>query len=450
MENQIGKTQQTTFIMKYSVRFDLKTKSGAAPGTLAHIRVRITWAGQRVEALTGLQVDPAYWVQQVRRVKSAYRNNGTTGASMNKELSAIEVFADNLFARYHIEEHIPTVHEVKTELGKYFGTMSDKNTANIFDCIDIFVDTMSHQNGWTKGTLTKFHTIKKHLQGFAPRLEFADLTEEGLQKFMQYLLDCGLRNVTIAKDLDILRWFLRWAYRHGYNELNAYETFRPKLKGTDGNSKEIIYLEWDELMNLYAYDFTARPGLATVRDVFCFCCFTGLRYSDVRALRISDIKDSHISVVTQKTTDGLCIEFNDFSRAILDRYASFRADKQRNKSGRAFPVISNQKMNEALKEIGRLVGIDEPIRIVYYAGSDRRESVHPKYELLTTHCARRTFVVNALRLGIPAEVIMKWTGHSDFTAMKPYVKIVDELKEREMSKFNLMSNMGHSPKIPQK
>ena len=61
------------------------------------------------------------------------------------------------------------------------------------------------------------------------------------------------------------------------------------------------------------------------------------------------------------------------------------------------------------------VGIDTPIRIVYYAGSDRREEVHPKWELLTTHCARRTFVVNALRLGIPAEVIMKWTGHSDFS-----------------------------------
>ncbi|MBP5535223.1 MAG: hypothetical protein J6X62_00355 [Bacteroidales bacterium] len=159
-----------------------------------------------------------------------------------------------------------------------------------------------------------------------------------------------------------------------------------------------------------------------------------------------DIKDGYISVVTQKTTDGLRIELNDFSRAILAKYSDFQKESHH---GKALPVITNQKMNEALKDIGKAVGIDTPIRIVWYAGSDRREEVHPKLELLTTHCARRTFVVNALRLGIPAEVIMKWTGHSDFSAMKPYIKIVDELKEREMSKFNLLSPGEHSPHIPQ-
>lgn len=431
--------------MKYSARFDLKTKHGADSSTPAHIRLRVSWASQRVEMLTGLQVSPDNWVQQVRRAKLAYRHDGTTGTDINKELSSIEAFIDTVFQRYHLEGRTPSPSELKMELGKYFGTVTNKTGADIFDCIDIFTDTMSHQNGWTAGTLTKFKTIKKHLQTFAPKLTFADLTEDGLQMFMRHLLKEGLRNVTIAKDLDILRWFLRWAYRHGYTDNNAFETFRPKLKGTDGNSKEIIYLEWEELMDLYNHDFPSKSQSA-VRDVFCFCCFTGLRYSDVYALRTSDIKDGYISVVTQKTTDGLRIELNDFSRAILAKYSDFQKESHH---GKALPVITNQKMNEALKDIGKAVGIDTPIRIVWYAGSDRREEVHPKWELLTTHCARRTFVVNALRLGIPAEVIMKWTGHSDFSAMKPYVKIVDELKEREMSKFNLLSSGEHSPHIPQ-
>ena len=221
------------------------------------------------------------------------------------------------------------------------------------------------------------------------------------------------------------------------------------LKGSDGNSKEIIYLEWDELMKLYDFEFGERhKGLASVRDVFCFCCFTGLRYSDAAKLRTTDICNDYISVVTQKTSDGLRIELNDFSRDILRRCRQFQLSDT-NRTHRALPVISNQKMNAYLKEIGELVGIDKPVRIVYYAGSERIENVYPKYELLTTHCARRTFVVNALRLGIPAEVIMKWTGHSDFSAMRPYVKIVDELKEKEMRKFNLLSG-NQSPKIPRK
>ena len=60
----------------------------------------------------------------------------------------------------------------------------------------------------------------------------------------------------------------------------------------------------------------------------------------------------------------------------------------------------------------------------------------PKYELLTTHVARRTFVVTALSLGVAADVIMRWTGHSDYKAMKPYIAIVDELKRNSMKKID--------------
>ena len=103
----------------------------------------------------------------------------------------------------------------------------------------------------------------------------------------------------------------------------------------------------------------------------------------------------------------------------------------------ALPVISNQKMNDYLKDIGKAMKFDTPIREVYFKGNKRYEEVKPKYELLTTHCGRRTFVVNALTLGIPSEVIMRWTGHSDYESMKPYMKIVDKLKKSEMSKFNM-------------
>ena len=100
------------------------------------------------------------------------------------------------------------------------------------------------------------------------------------------------------------------------------------------------------------------------------------------------------------------------------------------------PVISNPAMNEALKKIGQLANFNEQHRVVYFKGRDRFEEVHPKHELLTTHCGRRTFIVNALFLGIPAEVVMSWTGHADYKAMKPYIKIVSELKSKEMAKFN--------------
>jgi integrase len=121
---------------------------------------------------------------------------------------------------------------------------------------------------------------------------------------------------------------------------------------------------------------------------------------------------------------------NKYSRAILEKYKDSTNEH-------ALPVVSNDKMNDHLKEIGKIVGIDEPQRIVYFVGNQRYEEVYPKYELLTTHCGRRTFIVISLYLGIPAEVVMKWTGHSDYKSMKPYIKIVDELKEEQMKKFDL-------------
>ena len=91
-----------------------------------------------------------------------------------------------------------------------------------------------------------------------------------------------------------------------------------------------------------------------------------------------------------------------------------------------------------LKAIGKLAGVTKTTRYTHYTGNERHEEHKPKCELLTFHCARRTFVVMALELGIAPEVIMKWTGHSNYDAMKPYIAIVDDLKRRSMDKFDLL------------
>ena len=89
-----------------------------------------------------------------------------------------------------------------------------------------------------------------------------------------------------------------------------------------------------------------------------------------------------------------------------------------------------------VKELAELAGINEPIRQTYYKGNERIDEVTPKYALLGTHAGHRTFICNALALGIPPQVVMKWTGHSDYKAMKPYIDIADDIKANAMSKFN--------------
>ena len=148
-------------------------------------------------------------------------------------------------------------------------------------------------------------------------------------------------------------------------------------------------------------------------------------------LKRSDIIADSIRVVTRKTNDALTIDLNNYSRAILEKYKDYRYP-----GDLALPVISNQKMNDYVKILGELCGFNTPIPRSVFKGGKRIEETRPKWELLGTHAGRRTFICYALSQGIPPQVVMKWTGHSDYKAMKPYIDIAESTKAEAMKKFD--------------
>lgn len=428
--------------MKRTIKFELVPKkvNGKLVEENRPIRMRICYAGNRVDIRVGYSIDVSKWNAEEGRVIGGAKNRyKQTSGEINKAITDSENAVESIFTRFEVvEKRVPTPEELKDAYYIAMGRKEpipeepEEKPLSFFMVFDEFTYTMGRQNDWTPATHTKFSTIKSYFMKYAPEVTFSDINEEWLQGFVASLHKADLRNTTISKYMSFVRWFLRWAYNKGYNPTRVHETFKPKFKGVGGNIKEVIYLEWEELIKLYSFRFPEnKPSLSTVRDVFCFCCFTGLRYSDVAKLQKNDVKKNAIRIVSKKDVDGLIIELNKYSRAILDKYKDIELPK-----GLALPVISNVKTNEHLKTMGKLAGIDEPQRIVYFKGNKRFEEVLPKYALLTTHCGRRTFIVNGLRLGVPSEVIMKWTGHSDYKAMKPYIKIVDKLKVAEMDKFN--------------
>ena len=93
-------------------------------------------------------------------------------------------------------------------------------------------------------------------------------------------------------------------------------------------------------------------------------------------------------------------------------------------------------MNRALKEICQEYGIDAPVRLTYYKGGARKDVVKRKWELIGTHAPRRTFVVNALQMGISPTIVMKWTGHASYDSMKPYIAVADAARAQAMTGFD--------------
>ena len=404
------------------------------------IRMRVNFASQRIEFTTGYRIDVAKWDGDKQRVKNGCTNKLKQSASeINAALLGYYTELQEIFKRFEVAEIIPSPAEVKEAFNNRHGhnektELASADTSNVpsnfYEVFDDFVRVCGRQNDWTHSTFEKFAAVKNHLKNFHTELSFDFFDEEGLTEYVQYLREVReMRNSTIGKQLSFLKWFLRWSFKQGMHSNNAYDTFKPKLKDTQ---KKIIFLTWKELNKLREFKIPpAKQALERVRDVFLFQCFTGLRYSDVFNLLRSDIKGDHIEVTTVKTSDSLIIELNDHSKAILDKYkdVEFENDK-------ALPVITNQKMNDYLKELAELAEINEPVRQTYYKGNERIDEVTPKYALLGTHAGRRTFICNALALGIPPQVVMKWTGHSDYKAMKPYIDIADDIKANAMSKFN--------------
>lgn len=432
------------------------------------IRVRFTFNGKQANLPTNCQLDTNdAWNYSTLRVKSGYYGkNGSTTLSINSRLDKISDALDYAFMYIAVNEVEASMEQL---LQKYYEKMgivvteSDKpkpvftsKTAKgkeFYTAYHEFMADCAEKNAWTESTKEKFSALEKDFRAYKKTIKFDDIDEKWLTGFVVYMRDAkklhtprkkqedgvertredeyGVKNSTISKKLGYFKWFMNWATAKEYNAKKDYQLFKPTLKKAE---KKVIYLTEQELVQLRDFEIPqSKQYLERVRDVFMFCCFTGLRHSDVFNLRRSDIKSDRIEFTTVKTADHLSFRMSVTARDILKKYEDipFEDDK-------VLPVISNQTMNYYLKELCKLVGFDEEIRITTYSGNTRKDEIKHKWELIGTHTGRRTFIVNALSHGVYPNVLMKWTGHSDYKAMKPYIDIVESIQDSQMDKMDFL------------
>lgn len=421
------------------------------------IRVSINVKGARLITTIGYSVKPDAWLEGAQ-VKQRYTNSkGVPARVINDRISKIKLH----FNEYELQQKTrPTLKELREELDIAFALGNDlvqdeivetpkEKKKTIYQYLDEFVKEQSILNQWAYATLQCWTTFRNHLQTFGKGIEFEDFNESGVNRFIMHLRKTReLEEKTVQKQFNNLKWFLNWAIRKGYCQEEYISKYRPKFKVLE---KPVIFLTKEELLKLYNYEIppcgtkvklTDMNGeeyekkveeagaLAKTRDLFCFCAFTSLRYSDMANLKRTDVGEDCIYVTTQKTNDRLPIDLNKFSRGILEKYKD-----EKYPNNLALPVISNQKMNKYIKVLCELLGINNPISRVCYRAGQKVEETYPKYALVGTHSARRTFICYALTSGIPPQVVMKWTGHSDYKAMKPYIEIAAKEKAKAMSLF---------------
>lgn len=430
--------------MKYSISIcpESHTENTKLLGFVKYSGKRIKFQIGRVDADS-----PEKWNSETARCmpRTKHGRRRRHAALINADIDKFINSVDSFFIVHAGDETPPPSEEFKRFVKSRMDGEENPSDSYVLSDYKAFIRCEAEKIGWSLATIKKHNTFVKDLEAVAPHLKYSDITPAFYTKLINYLNKKKNRTGTVKMKISLLEWFLRWAEENNKAPHINKESRNIKLKTVE---RPVIFLSWEELMRVYALDLSDSPHLERAKDVFIFQCFTGLRYSDVKKLKKIHIYDDAVHVLTQKTHDALTIELNRYSRAIIEKYKDFKPDPltmhhiPRSGAGEyeyALPVISSQGFNKYIKEFVKLAQVDTPVLMPYFIGNTRFEKSVPKYELITSHAARRTFICAALSLGVPTTTVMKWSGHKSFDSMKPYVDVSSQEKRDAMSLFDKIS-----------
>jgi integrase len=308
--------------------------------------------------------------------------------------------------------------EIAIEIKKAFNS----NPMNFFED---FEDFISSKATYVKSsTLRKYKQTKNLLELFEKdsgyNITYSNINALFMDKFYPYLIEKrNLIDNSANKIISYLKVFMNWAIERKLTRNTDFKNFKIKF-----NKNDIIYLLENELMTLYNFKLN-NDRLSRVRDVFCFQCFTGQRYSDIENISRTDLKNGIWKFRVSKTGEILEVPLNQYAISILAKYHGWQTP---------LPIISNQKMNEYIKELCEFAKINSQIRTTKIQANKKIEEIQPKYKLIGTHTARRTFISLSLKNGMKPDYIMKIVGHSDYRMMKRYLAIENSEVRNEMDK----------------
>lgn len=290
----------------------------------------------------------------------------------------------------------------------------EKGAKSLVEYIDLHNRQYENRVGvnTTRTTFIRYKLIKERVQDFlklkynVSDIPIRDLTPVVLENFYLYLRkDCKCENNSSMKTMQRLRKIVYFAKNMGETMADPYQSFRVHFESVD---RDILTQE--EIDTIYDKEFiTGR--LEQIRDIFIFSCYTGISYIDVFNLTEDCIQESFdgnlwVMIKRHKTNVSANIRLLDIPKEILAKY------KGKQKDGKCLPVVSNQKMNEYLKEIATICGITKKI---------------------SYHVARHTFSTTVtLSNGVPIESVSKMLGHTNIRTTQIYAKITDRKISRDM------------------
>ena len=393
---------KSTFRILFYVKKDKKRADGTYP-----IMCRITIDGLPSRFNTKTNVNLDIW-------------DAKTGVAIGKSNEAVEVntllntIKTSIYNVYHDLQ--TKENDVNAERVKNIFLGIEVKHQMVLELFQRYNEDVAKLVGINKSkeTFQKYEVARKRMEGFIKEyyhvsdISLKEVNHMFLHNFEIYLMtSCKCKENTTAKFLQRFRTIIIMAKNNGWIHIDPFANFKIRFKKTDRG-----YLTQQEIDIIMRKKF-ATERLERVRDIFIFSCFTGLAYIDVKNLRQSNIRTSFddglwIIGKREKTGVNYNVPLLDTPKQIIEKYSGKLPDEK------VLPVMSNQKMNEYLKEIGTVCGIDKN---------------------LSYHLARHTFATLTLTKGVSIESVSKMLGHTNIKTTQIYARVTDVKVSTDMASF---------------
>ncbi len=403
------------------------------------VAVRVRWNKRKYEVsfITGAYAQKEKWntILQKANINTIHhvRKMEFTASEINTRIAEFKEAIEQTFIQFSLQNTIPTPEDLKSvvnnELGRDDLSTRKEAKRDLKELFNSFLDEYGKERNWDYVAKAKYIQAYSHFTKANPKISVDNISVDNMYQLRDYYSQQEYKNRTAVKQFRMLKCFLKWINsQHGYNIPDNVLSFKANLKVIP---RTVTFMNYNELMMFSNYHFK-NEHLEKARDLWCFMAFTSLRYSDLRQLLTGNIvEEKRIEMFTIKTGEHIVIPLKDGALSILKKYKGKETE-----DGHVFKVMSDQKLNDAVKEAAKEAGLNRIITNAYYIGNKRYQVQNKYYEIISCHDARRTFVSCSLAMGIPPEVVMRCTGHRDYETMKPYIETTTETQDREMERWN--------------
>lgn len=368
---------------------------------------RITIDGERSQFSTKLEINPTVWDNRTGKVKG----NNAKAVSINNALDNFRGKATMHYNKLMDVNGYAHPEKIKNAL---FGL--EEKSKTIMYYFNKFNEQYKSKVGAvvTRTTYLRYELAQKRLSEFMEEtrkvkdMPYREITTVFLQDFYLFLRNkYKSGNNNAMKTIQHVRAVFFYIKNTGEYFADPFANFKISFEKI-----ERFYLTKEELEVLYKKKFGSER-LERVRDVFLFCCYSGLSYSDLYNLTKEEIKtgiDGNLWIMDTRNKTGVPykVRLLDIPVAILKKYEYFQED------GKLLPVISNQKMNEYLLEIANICGINKKI---------------------TCHTGRHSFATLCLTEGMSIESVSKLLGHTKIKTTQIYARIIDKKLSDDMDQL---------------